>query len=200
MTLWLRARRVPYLVATIFVVGLLELTLAGRTVVSPVLVGHAGISLWSMFLPVAVGVAFADSIASKTQSVEARVAGRVVLLDVGLLAGVACIASVTLAACGGTHPQLSGTVGQVLIAVGLSAATTLRWGLGAGVLSPVALAITCLGYGVDAPAGEFVRLLAPDSPGWWDLTVGCSAVGLAAFMIASRTVRVDLREGDRLGP
>ena len=198
MTLWLKARHVPHLVATLLAVGLLQTLLTGRTIILPVLIGHVGVAMWSMFLPVIVGVAVADSMASKTQAVEARVTSRVVLLDVVLLAGIAVGATTTLAALGGTHPQLVGTAGQVLITVGLAASATLWWGLGPGVLAPLALAVTCVAYGSDAPGGQYLRLLAPDSSAWWDLLIGSAVFGLAVGLISTRTVRIGFRFADRL--
>ena len=198
MTLWLRSRHVPHLIGTLVAVGLLQTFLTGSVIVLPVLIGHVGVSTWSMFLPVILGVAVADSLASKTQAVEARVNDRVVLLDVVLLAGTVGAATATLAALGGTHPQLTGTAGHVMITVGLAASVTFWWGLGAGVLAPLVLAVVCVAYGSDAPGGRYVRLLAPESLAGWDLLIGCVAFGLAVALIITRRVRVGFRLADRL--
>jgi hypothetical protein len=196
--LWVRSRHIPYLAATVVAVGVLQVLLAGRVVLTPPIVGTASVSPWSMFLPVVAGVAVADAMASKTQGVEARIGTHVVVLDVALLFSTVGLVSVVLILLGGTHPALAGTVGQVAAAAGAAATATLRWGAGTGALLPVAMAITCLGYGLDAPGGAFVRVLAPDSSPWWDLLVGGLLLGLAVLTIATRSVEVRLRATDRL--
>jgi hypothetical protein len=198
MRLWIRARRVPYLCSTLVLIGFLQVALGGRVLLSPTLVGTDAVSVWSMFLPVVVGIATADALAAKTQGVEQHVGTRVVLLDVALLLSIVAAASAVLAVLGGTHPVTAGTIGQVAIAAGAAAAVTLRWGEGPGALTPVALVVACFGYGSDAPARAYVRVLGPDSNPWWDLGVGVSVLCVAVLMVVARSARVQLRPSDRL--
>lgn len=198
MRLWLRARRVPYVCATVVIVGLLQVAVGGRVLVSPTIVGTDAVSAWSMFLPVVIGVAVADAMAAKTQGVEQHVGRHVVVLDVALLLSTVVGASALLTALGGTHPATLGTIGQVATATGAATAATLRCGEGPGAMAPVALLVGCFGYGSDAPARAYVRVLAPDSNPWWDLAVGAALIIVGVVLIMTRSVRVQLRSGDRL--
>ncbi|WP_183095812.1 hypothetical protein [Nocardioides stalactiti] len=198
MRLWCRARRVQQLVVVLLVVGGIQSVVGGTVLRVPPVVGVDGISTWSTFLPVVLGVALADSVASRTQGVEQRVARHVVALDLVLLLFAASAAAALLCAFRGSHPEAAGTVGHVLIATGTATAATLRWGRGAGVLLPISTAVVCLGYGYDAPAGPYVRVLAPDSDAAWDLAVGCAVFGAASIMILTRSVTISFRRADAL--
>ena len=198
MSLWLRVRRVSHLCVVVVLVGPLQVVLGGRVLLTPTIVGTDAVSAWSMFLPVMVGVAAADALAGKTQAVEQHVTPRVVVLDVALLVSIVVTASSVLAAAGGTHPALAGTVGQVAIATGSAAVVTMRWGAGPGAMTPIAMAVVCFGYGSDAPARAYVRVLGPDSNPWWDLVVGLGLVGIAIVLVATRSARVRIGGSDRL--
>lgn len=194
---WLRTRRVwsPLVAAVACAAALLALE--DSFVSMPVALGTDGMAVWTMFLPLVWAVAVADTFASKTQAAEARPSQRALLLDVGLLIVLAVVGAALFGTLVGPHQSAVAAVGHVLLMTGVACAVTLRGGSGAGVLTAVALMIGTTFYGIDAPAGRYVRVFQPDGDPAWTWTVGTFSCLVAGALILGDGARVRLAQSHR---
>ena len=197
MTAWLRTRRVwaPGVAVVVCAVGLL--VLENSFVSMPVALGTDGMAVWTMFLPLVWAIAVADTFASKTQAVEARPARRTLQLDALLLLVLAVVGAGVFGTLVGPHQSAAGSSGHALLMTGVVCVVTLRGGAGSGVLAAVALLVATTFYGIDAPAGRYVRLLQPDGDPQWTLLMGVVSCVVAGAVLLGDGARVRLAANHR---
>lgn len=174
MTLWLRSRRVKWLVLVLFVVAGLTRVSGDWAVVLPLIYGEGGHSFLATFIPVIWAAMLTDSMTGRTRSVEARPARRLCRLDAILyLSAVtgAAVAFCLLDPYAGNHLA---RMGPALVLSGIACVVGLLRGPAAGMFTACGVLLGTSVYGSDAPGGGFVRVLEPDGYAVWSLACGAA--------------------------
>lgn len=184
MMLWIRARRVWWMVAALVLMLGLDRLVGGLSLSVPTLFGGgANFVFLRTYLPLIWAAAIADSFAGRVLSIEARPmflvsvpVSRLGLLDACLFV----VASSMTAALFSGFPSggLSG-MGPVLVLSGVTCIGTLRAGPAVGTFASTMLMLLTSFYPRTAPGSRFIHILQPDGELAWSTTLGI-VVGLAA--------------------
>lgn len=201
MMLWIRARRVWWLVVALVLMVGLERLVGGLSLSVPALFGGgANFVFLRTYLPLIWAAAIADAFAGRGLSVEARPASlvrmpgsRLGLHDAGLFVVATSVAAVLfsgLASGGGAG------VGPVLVLSGVTCIGTLRAGPAVGVFVSTMLMLLTSFYPRTAPASRFVHILQPDGEAAWSLAVGLVVALAAAGLLVTDAAVTRLRAAE----
>lgn len=188
MTLWARARRIPLVIVSLVVLGLLLRLGRGHVLVIPTVVGGGAASvLWSTFLPLLWAVVLCAAFESVGSPVEQRPGRHVVRLDCSLF----LIGTLAFAATSALMDRTSAwvlVVAHAMFLGGLATAATAIRGAGGGAMAVTVAVLLTSSYSPHISGAEYARFLQPDGNISFAVFLGVLLTVLAVLALTGRAL------------